>query len=487
VSDASPAVAIVLAAGEGTRRKSRRPKVLHELAGRSMLAHVLAALAPLAAARTAVVIGAGRDQVAANLAGRRLPSLQAVVQERQLGTGHAVRVALEALAAAQPLADAAPVVVVPGDTPLLRPETLSALLALHTERQASATLLTAVVDDPSGYGRVVREGGGDGAVREVVEERDADAATKEIKEVATGVYAFAAGPLAAALRTLTTDNAQGEQYLPDVVAKLVADGAVVQALAATDPSETAGVNDRVQLAAAGAVLNQRLLVAAMRAGVTVVDPATTWVDAGVEMGPDVTLLPGVRLVGTTRVAAGATIGPDCTLTDTEVGAEAVVRNTTADSAVIGPRCDIGPYTYLRPGTRLGTGAKAGAYVEMKNAAIGDGTKVPHLTYVGDAEVGPGSNIGCGVVFVNYDGVTKSRTVVGEAAFVGSNSLLVAPVTIGDGAYTSAGSVITEDVPPGALGIGRSRQVNKEGWTERRRSGTRSAQAAAEAMKRALNS
>jgi bifunctional UDP-N-acetylglucosamine pyrophosphorylase/glucosamine-1-phosphate N-acetyltransferase len=243
----------------------------------------------------------------------------------------------------------------------------------------------------------------------------------------------------------------------------------------------------VQLAAAGAVLNQRLLVAAMRAGVTVVDPATTWVDAGVEMGPDVTLLPGVRLVGTTRVAAGATIGPDCTLTDTEVGAEAVVRNTTADSAVIGPRCDIGPYTYLRPGTRLGTGAKAGAYVEMKNAAIGDGTKVPHLTYVGDAEVGPGSNIGCGVVFVNYDGVTKSRTVVGEAAFVGSNSLLVAPVTIGDGAYTSAGSVITEDVPPGALGIGRSRQVNKEGWTERRRSGTRSAQAAAEAMKRALNS
>jgi bifunctional UDP-N-acetylglucosamine pyrophosphorylase/glucosamine-1-phosphate N-acetyltransferase len=464
--------------------KSRRPKVLHELAGRSMLSHVLAALAPLGAARTAVVIGAGREQVAAILADSRLPSLSAVVQEEQLGTGHAVRVALEALTAAQPLDDTAAVVVVPGDTPLLRADTLAALLALHTERQASATLLTAIVADPFGYGRVVRESGGDGAVREVVEERDADPATKEINEVATGVYAFAAGPLARALSTLSTDNAQGEQYLPDVVATLVADGAVVQALAAADASETAGVNDRFQLAAAGTALNRRLLAAAMRAGVTVVDPAATWVDADVELEPDVTLLPGVRLVGATRISAGATIGPDCTLTDTDVGADARVRNTTADSAVIGPKCDIGPYTYLRPGTRLGAGAKAGAYVEMKNATIGEGTKVPHLTYVGDAEVGPGSNIGCGVVFVNYDGVTKSRTVVGEAAFVGSNSLLVAPVTVGDGAYTSAGSVITEDVPPGALGIGRSRQVNKEGWTEKRRSGTRSAQVAAAALEQA---
>jgi bifunctional UDP-N-acetylglucosamine pyrophosphorylase/glucosamine-1-phosphate N-acetyltransferase len=317
-------------------------------------------------------------------------------------------------------------------------------------------------------------------VREVVEERDADDVTREINEVATGVYAFAAGHLRAALRELTTDNAQGEQYLPDVVAWLVGAGEVVQARQADDASETAGVNDRVQLAAAGRVLNQRLLEAAMRAGVTIVDPSTTWLSADVVLEPDVTLLQGVRLEGRTSVASGAVIGPDCTLCDTEIGVDARVRVTTADQTIIGAKCDVGPYTYLRPGTVLGVGAKAGAYVEMKAATIGAGTKVPHLTYVGDAEVGEGSNIGCGVVFVNYDGVNKSRTVVGDAAFVGSDSLLVAPVTIGDGAYTAAGSVVTDDVPAGAIAIGRARQVNKEGWTERRRPGTRSAQAAAAA-------
>ncbi len=282
----------------------------------------------------------------------------------------------------------------------------------------------------------------------MVEERDADDVTREINEVATGVYAFAAGHLRAALRELTTDNAQGEQYLPDVVAWLVGAGEVVQARQADDAAETAGVNDRVQLAAAGRVLNDRLLEAAMRAGVTIVDPATTWLSAETALEPDVTLLQGVRLEGRTTVATGAVVGPDCTLSDTEIGAAARVRVTTADSAIIGPKCDVGPYTYLRPGTRLGAGAKAGAYVEMKAATIGAGTKVPHLTYVGDAEVGEGSNIGCGVVFVNYDGVNKSRTVVGDAAFVGSDSLLVAPVSIGDGAYTAAGSVITDDVPAG---------------------------------------
>ena len=280
---------------------------------------------------------------------------------------------------------------------------------------------------------------------------------------------------------LTTDNAQGEQYLPDVVACLVGDGEVVQALRAGDAAETAGVNDRVQLAAAGRVLNERLLEAAMRAGVTVIDPATTWLSAETVLEPDVTLLPGVRLEGRTTVATGAVVGPDCTLSDTEIGADAQgSRHHRRPDASSARGATSGPYTYLRPGTRLGDGAKAGAYVEMKAATIGAGTKVPHLTYVGDAEVGEGSNIGCGVVFVNYDGVNKSRTVVGDAAFVGSNTLLVAPVNVGDGAYTSAGSVITDDVPAGALGIGRARQVNKEGWTERRRPGTRSAQAAAAA-------
>jgi bifunctional UDP-N-acetylglucosamine pyrophosphorylase/glucosamine-1-phosphate N-acetyltransferase len=474
---------VVLAAGEGTRMKSQLPKVLHELCGCSMLGHVLAAALPLGASRTAVVIGAGREQVAASLPGEGTgggTSVVPVVQEQQLGTGHAVRVAVEALDSAAALAADGAVLVVPGDTPLLRTETLAALLELHAEHRAAATLLTAVVDNPTGYGRVVREGGGTGPVREVVEERDADDVTREINEVATGVYAFAAGHLRAALRELTTDNAQGEQYLPDVVAWLVGAGEVVQARQADDASETAGVNDRVQLAAAGRVLNQRLLEAAMRAGVTIVDPSTTWLSADVVLEPDVTLLQGVRLEGRTSVASGALVGPDCTLLDTEIGVDARVRVTTADQTIIGAKCDVGPYTYLRPGTVLGVGAKAGAYVEMKAATIGAGTKVPHLTYVGDAEVGEGSNIGCGVVFVNYDGVNKSRTVVGDAAFVGSDSLLVAPVTIGDGAYTAAGSVVTDDVPAGAIAIGRARQVNKEGWTERRRPGTRSAQAAAAA-------
>ncbi len=480
MSDASPAAVVVLAAGEGTRMRSRRPKVLHEIAGRTMLGHVLAAALPLQADRTAVVIGAGRDQVAATLPSGPDARIFPVVQEQQHGTGHAVRVAMDALTEAGEIAPDAAVLVLPGDTPLLRTDTLAALLALHRDHSASATLLTAVVDDPTGYGRVVREGAGNGPVCQVVEHRDADAVTREIREVATGVYAFAAGALRAGLAQLTTDNDQGEQYLPDVIAYLVGKAEVVQALTAPDAAETAGVNDRVQLASAGRVLNLRLLESAMRSGVTVVDPATTWIETEVAFEPDVTLLPGVRLAGNTRVASGATVGPDCTLTDTEIGEDAVVRSTTADSAVIGARCDVGPYTYLRPGTRLGPGAKAGAYVEMKAATIGAGSKVPHLSYVGDAEVGAGTNIGCGVVFVNYDGVTKSRTVVGDAAFVGSDSMLVAPVTIGDGAYTAAGSVITDDVPPGAIGIGRARQSVIEGWTERRRPGSRSAQAAAAA-------
>jgi bifunctional UDP-N-acetylglucosamine pyrophosphorylase/glucosamine-1-phosphate N-acetyltransferase len=405
VSDAPLAAVIVLAAGEGTRMKSQLPKVLHPLGGRTMLDHVLAATLPLGAARTAVVIGAGREQVAATLpaADGGDGGVVPVVQEQQLGTGHAVRVAVEALDAAAKLDADSSVVVVPGDTPLLRTETLAALLALHTERHAAATLLTAVVDNPTGYGRVVREDG-EGAVRQVVEERDADPVTREINEVATGIYAFAAGHLRGALADLSTDNAQGEQYLPDVVADLVNAGEVVQALRAGDPTEMAGVNDRVQLAAAGRVLNQRLLEAAMRAGVTVIDPATTWLSAETVLEPDVTLLPGVRLEGRTTIATGAVVGPDCTLADTEIGAAARVRVTTADQAVIGPGCDVGPYTYLRPGTRLGEGAKAGAYVEMKAATIGAGTKVPHLTYVGDAEVGEGGNIGCGVVLVKKDGV-----------------------------------------------------------------------------------
>ena len=474
MTDARPWVAIVLAAGEGTRMRSQTPKVLHELAGRSMLGHVLAALEPLNTQRTAVVVGHGREQVTASLPA----GVTAVVQEQQNGTGHAVRVALEALAddppGAAPDDPQATVVVVPGDPPLLTPGTLTALCSRHREQHAAATLLTATMDDPTGYGRVVRDGG---SVRAVVEQRDADEATLAIHEVAVSVYAFAADALRDALGRLTTDNAQGEEYLTDVVALLVADGAVVQAHSSPAPAETMGVNDRVQLAAAGRLLNARLVEQAQRSGVTVVDPATTWLGLVVTLEPDVTLLPGTRLVGATSIARGATIGPDTTLTDTSVGEAARVRCTTADGADIGSGCEVGPYTYLRPGTRLAANVKAGAFVEMKAATVGAGSKVPHLTYVGDAEIGTGSNIGCATVFVNYDGVTKSRTTVGDHVKIGSDTMLVAPVTVGDGAYTAAGSVITDDVPPGAIGVARARQRNVEGWVERRRAGTASAEAA----------
>jgi bifunctional UDP-N-acetylglucosamine pyrophosphorylase/glucosamine-1-phosphate N-acetyltransferase len=459
--------------------KSAKAKVLHEIAGRTLLGHVLHSLEPLQPERTLVVVGHDRETVSATLP----EGVEPVVQAQQNGTGHAVRLALEAVS---DLADQATVVVLPGDAPLLRGETLRRLTRRHQEQKAAATLLTAVMDNPTGYGRVVRSGSSPhptkpdalgGVVRGVVEERDADEATKQIREVAVSVYAFAAGPLRRALAQLTTDNAQGEEYLTDVIGLLVGERALVQAVTTDLPAETFGVNDRVQLAEAGRVLNARLVERAMRAGATVVDPATTWIGAAVEIEPDAVLLPNTTLEGRTRIGAGATIGPDCSLTDTSVGVGARVRRTTADSAVIGDKADVGPYTYLRPGTVLGASTKAGAFVEMKAANLGDGAKVPHLSYVGDADIGEGSNIGCATVFVNYDGVAKHRTVVGRHTRIGSDTMLVAPVSIGDGAYTAAGSVITADVPAGAIGVGRAKQRNVEGWVERRRAGSSSAEAA----------
>jgi bifunctional UDP-N-acetylglucosamine pyrophosphorylase/glucosamine-1-phosphate N-acetyltransferase len=460
VSDLRPAAVVVLAAGEGTRMRSATPKVLHEIAGRSLLGHVLAAVRPVAAARTLVVVGVGRDRVAASLAGT---DADPVVQEQQNGTGHAVRVALAEVPDVDP---EEVVVVVPGDAPLLRPTTVSDLLQAHADSGAAATLLTARVPDPAGYGRVLRRP--DGQVRAVVEERDADPPTRAISEIATSVYAFGLGPLRGALTRLSTANAQGEEYLTEVVELLVADGLPVGAHVCADPGEVAGVNDRVQLAAAGRELRDRLVRGHQLAGVTVIDPATTWIDVEVTVEPDVTLLPGTRLRGRTSLARGAVVGPDCTLTDTTVAAGAVVRSSTCESAEVGEGAAVGPYTFLRPGTRLGAGAKAGAYVEIKNARLGADSKVPHLSYVGDAEIGERSNVGAATVFVNYDGVAKHHTTVGSDVRIGSDTMLVAPVTVGDGAYTAAGSVITQDVPPGALGLGRARQRNVEGWVSRRR-------------------
>ncbi|WP_123661701.1 bifunctional UDP-N-acetylglucosamine diphosphorylase/glucosamine-1-phosphate N-acetyltransferase GlmU [Actinocorallia herbida] len=465
----SPAAVIVLAAGEGTRMKSRTSKVLHEIGGRSMLGHVLAASQTLLPERLVVVVGHRRDQVIAHLA-EVAPDAVPVVQETQGGTGHAVRVAL---------ADSGPlegtVVVTNGDHPLITGETLQGLIAAHERDGNAVTVMTTEVPDPTGYGRVLR--GLDGAVTGIVEHKDATEGQRAIAEINVGMYAFDGALLDGALKRLTTDNAGGEEYLTDVLGILRGDGHRVGASVVADWIETQGVNDRVQLAAARRQLNDRVLERLMREGVTVVDPQTAWVDVQVQVEADATLLPNVQLHGGTVVRAGAQVGPDTTLTDTVVGEDARVFRTVAEGAEIGPEASVGPYTYLRPGTRLGRKAKAGTYVEIKNSEVGEGSKVPHLTYVGDATIGTGSNIGAGSVFVNYDGVAKHRTVVGDHVRVGSDNMLVAPVTIGDGSYTAAGSVIIKDVPPGAMAVARGQQRNVEGWVERRRAGTPAAEAA----------
>ena len=462
------AAVVVLAAGEGTRmRSATTPKVLHPLCGRTMLGHVVRAARQLAPQHLVVVVGHAREQVTAHLA-EIDPDARPVVQERQNGTGHAVRVALDALASEGPVTGT--VVVVPGDAPLLTAATLKALVDRHAETGSATTLLTAVLDDPAGYGRVVRDG--TGAVTAVVEHKDADEATRALSEVATSVYAFDAAALAEALRSLTTDNAQGEEYLTDVVGLHRQAGAGVAASVAPEPGETMGVNDRVQLSEARRLLRDRLVAAHQRSGVTVVDPLTTWVDVDVEIAADVVLEPGVQLQGATRVDAGAVIGPDTTLVDCEVGERAHVVRSHCLGAQVGPDAAVGPFTFLRPGTRLGARSKAGAFVEVKASEVGAGSKVPHLSYVGDATIGTDSNLGAGTVTVNYDGRDKHRTTVGDRVRIGSDTMLVAPVTVGDGAYTAAGSVITQEVPAGSLGVGRSRQRNIEGWVARRRGASR---------------
>jgi bifunctional UDP-N-acetylglucosamine pyrophosphorylase / glucosamine-1-phosphate N-acetyltransferase len=472
---ARPAAVVVLAAGEGTRMKSSTPKVLHEIGGRSLIGHAVAAAEALEPEHLVVVVGYGRDQVSEHLAAVA-PRVTTTVQDRQLGTGHAVGCALESL----PELDGV-VVVTYGDVPLLAGDTLRELVDRHVDDGNGVTVLTAEVDDPTGYGRVVRAA--DGGVLGIVEQKDATADLLGIREINSGIYAFDAAVLRDGLTRLTTDNAQGELYLTDLVEIARTDGRSVGAFQTRDGWQTEGVNDRVQLAAIRHELNRRILERWMRDGVTVVDPETTWVDVTVELGRDVVLRPGVQLHGDTHVDEGAEIGPDSTLVDCTVGAGASVVRTHATGAEIGPECVIGPFTYLRPGTRLARAAKAGAHVEIKASTVGEGSKVPHLSYVGDAEIGVGSNIGAATVVVNYDGEAKHRTVIGDHVRIGSDTMLVAPVTVGDGAYTAAGSVITNDVPPGAMAVARGRQRNVEGWVERKRPGSKAARAAAIAQSR----
>lgn len=474
----APPVVIVLAAGEGKRMHSRIPKVLHSVAGRSLVGHVLEAASAIEPAHLVVVIGHGRDEVGAHLE-EIAPWVDTVVQEQQRGTGHAVRIAVEALVASGRMdAGSGAVIVLCGDTPLLTGDTVRSLLAAHDTSGSAATVLTADLDDPSGYGRIVRRP--DDSVAAIIEHRDADDTTLAINEINAGMYAFDPADLLPALESLTADNSQGEEYLTDAISLIGERGRPVTALKVPDSDEILGVNDRVQLAEAAAIMRDRINERWMLAGVSILQPGATWIDVDVDLAEDVVLLPQTFLRGPTSIGAGARIGPGTTLTSCEVGASASVIHTWGELAVIGSGAEVGPFSYLRPGTRIGESAKVGAYVEMKNSTLGDGAKVPHLSYVGDAEIGEGSNIGAATVFVNYDGVDKHRTVVGRHARVGSDTMLVAPVTVGDGAYTAAGSVITEDVPPGAMGVARARQRNIAGWVERRRPDSPAARAATEA-------
>lgn len=467
-----PAAVIVLAAGEGTRMKSATPKVLHAISGRSLVGHVVAAARALEPEHLLVVVGHAREQVTAHLAGADA-AVRTAVQYEQNGTGHAVRAGLAELPELT-----GTVVITAGDTPLLTPDTLRALVEAHTADGNAVTVLTAEVPDPTGYGRIVR--GADGSVLAIVEQKDATDEQRALREINSGVFAFDARLLAEALAKVTTDNAQGEEYLTDTLGILREAGHRVGASVAEDHREIAGINNRVQLAEARRILNDRLLRRAMLEGATIMDPASTWVDVTVEFEPDTLVLPNTQLYGATRIASGAEVGPNCTLTDTLVGPSATVSNTVAVEAEIGEAATVGPYAYLRPGTRLGPKSKAGTYVEMKNATVGEGTKVPHLSYVGDATIGEYTNIGAASVFVNYDGQAKHHTTIGSHCRTGSDNMFVAPVTVGDGAYTAAGSVITKDVPAGSLAVARGQQRNIEGWVARKRPGSAAAHAAEQA-------
>ncbi|GAA2087224.1 bifunctional UDP-N-acetylglucosamine diphosphorylase/glucosamine-1-phosphate N-acetyltransferase GlmU [Brevibacterium salitolerans] len=447
---------------------------MHPIAGRSLLHHAISAAAGTEPEHLVVVLRHAREQVAAHVEHVSASVRRSVLiadQDHVPGTGRAAECALTQL----PESLSGTVVVTYGDVPLLTTATLEQLIAHHEEQGNAVTVLSAQVSDPHGYGRIVRDAAG--GLERIVEEKDADDAVRAITEINSGIYAFDLAALRRALAQVSTENAQGEKYLTDVIGIEREAGSRVAAFTTEDVWQVEGANDRVQLAQLGRELNHRIVVAHMRAGVTVVDPETTWIDADVVIAPDVTVLPGVQLHGACDIATGAVIGPDTTLADTEVGEGAQVIRTHGSLAVIGAGASVGPFAYLRPGTELGPEGKIGTFVETKNAQIGAGSKVPHLTYVGDATIGEQSNIGASSVFVNYDGVNKHRTTIGSHVRMGSDTMYIAPVEVGDGAYSGAGAVITEDVPAGALAIREGRQRNIEGWVVRKRPGTPAAQAA----------
>jgi len=444
--------AVVLAAGQGTRMKSKLYKVLHPVCGKPMVQHVTDTLAAMQVDDVVVVVGHGAEAVRATLGDRVAYALQS----EQLGTAHAVQQAVPHL-----LDKEGTTFILYGDVPLLSEETLRALLVYHEEQNAAATVLTADMADPTGYGRIIRNEAGE--VLRIVEHKDATDEQRAIREINTGIYCFDNKKLITALSQVKNDNVQGEYYVTDCIGILRDAGEKVVAYIAKDPDETMGVNDRVQLAQAESYMRRRINERHMRNGVTIQDPASTYIEADVVIGPDTYILPGTHLRGKTVVGADCTLGPQTDLRDMTIADRVTISYSVLVESTVGENVTVGPFAYVRPGSEIAAEAKIGDFVELKNAKIGKGSKVPHLSYVGDAEIGENVNIGCGTITVNYDGEKKHKTIVGNDVFVGCNSNLVAPVTIGDGAYVAAGSTITQDVPEDALAIARERQVNKSGY------------------------
>lgn len=448
-------MAIVLAAGQGKRMKSKLYKVMHAVCGKPMVEHVVEAVQAAACDRTVVIVGHGAEAVQTHLGGKA----EYVMQEQQLGTGHAVMQAGELLRQEDGVT-----VVVCGDTPLVTPGTITAMLELHNSSGAVATVLTASFDQPAGYGRVIRAE--DGTVQCIVEDKDCTPEQAAVREINTGTYCFDNRKLFAALDQVTNDNAQGEYYLTDIIGIFKQSGDVVQGYCTTDLAEAIGVNDRVALAEAERLMRNRINHEHLLAGVSIIDPANTYIENDVQIGPDTIIYPGSIIRRGTIIGEACIIGPQADIANSTVGDRATVKYSTVNESVIGEESTVGPYANLRPGSVLGRHCKIGDFVELKNAVLDDGSKVSHLSYVGDARVGKEVNIGCGAVTVNYDGFNKALTEIGDHAFVGSNVNLVAPIKIGNGAYVVAGSTVTKDVPAGDMAIARERQVNKAGYAEK---------------------
>ncbi|MFT4147619.1 MAG: bifunctional UDP-N-acetylglucosamine diphosphorylase/glucosamine-1-phosphate N-acetyltransferase GlmU [Micrococcaceae bacterium] len=454
-----PIAVILLAAGAGTRMKSKTPKVMHTLAGGSMLQHALDAAEGLKPEKLVAVVKFERDMIAEHILAHN-PNVIIADQSEVPGTGAAVESGLDKLGNFD-----GTVVVSYGDVPLLTTELLQELIDFHEKENSSATVLTSVIDDPTGYGRIMREN--DGSVSRIVEHKDATEAQRAVNEVNSGINVFDAQSLKQALEKIGTDNSQGEKYLTDVLEVLKDEGKHVAAFIGEDHWQTEGANDRLQLATLSLEFNKRILEQHMKAGVTIIDPNSTFIDKTVVIGQDVTIYPGTQLYGKTSIADDACIGPDTTLTDMEIGEGAVIIRTHGSESVIEAGASTGPFTYIRPKTHLKSGGRIGGYVETKNSVIGENSKVPHLSYVGDATIGDNTNIGAGAITANYDGVNKNKTTIGSNVKTGSGSIFVAPVTLEDNAYTGAGAVIKSDVPQGALAVSDFKQRNIDGWVEKK--------------------